>query len=233
MTDWFEFKGKRCTDYGIHVSEHPPLTIPAERVSYVDVPGRPGSLTVLEGEDVYQDTILTAQCWLADPARIPDIAAWLKGSGKVTFANRQGGFYVGRVSNQIPFEKILRGRPHRSFSVNFRCKPFWYAANVSDITLTESTQFLHNPGSVYAEPVITVHGSGDIMLMVDTTVLRLSGVEGSITVDTPLMEAYSGSTAMNDRMAGEFPRLPPGDCAVSWLGDVTKVVIRPGWRYLV
>ena len=27
------------------------------------------------------------------------------------------------ISNQIPFEKILRGNPHCSFAVNFRCLP--------------------------------------------------------------------------------------------------------------
>ena len=31
MTDWFEWNGKKCTDFGIHVSEHPPITLPVER----------------------------------------------------------------------------------------------------------------------------------------------------------------------------------------------------------
>ena len=125
MNDWFIWNGARCTEYGMHVLELPPPTIPAERVTFTNVPGRPGSLTMLEGEDVYEDLVLTAQCVLPDPTKIPAIAAWLRGSGTVTFANRQGGFYYARVVNQIPFEKILRGNPHRSFAVNFRCKPFW------------------------------------------------------------------------------------------------------------
>ena len=93
MNDWFEWNGVRCTQYGIHVSELPPPTIPSERATYTNVPGRPGSLTTLEGEDVYEDVVLTAQCFLSDPTKIPAIAAWLKGSGKVAFADRQGGFY--------------------------------------------------------------------------------------------------------------------------------------------
>ena len=93
MNDWFEWNGVRCTEYGIHVTEMPPLTVPAERVSHTTVPGRPGSLTSLEGDDVYDDMLLSVTCVLDDPARIPVIAAWLKGSGTVTFANRQGGFY--------------------------------------------------------------------------------------------------------------------------------------------
>lgn len=232
MTDWFEWNGVRCTEYGVHVSEQPPLTIPAERVTYANVPGRSGSLTTLEGGDVYEDVVRTAQCFIDSDARVPAIAAWLRGAGTVAFANRPGGFYYGRVANQIPFERILRGRPHRAFSVNFRCKPFWYHANVPDVTVTQSATVLTNPGSVYAEPVLTVYGSGDIALMVDTTLIELSDVSGSITIDTPLMEAYSGNTALNDHMSGEFPRLPPGEAAISWTGDVKRVVVRPNWRSL-
>ena len=232
MNDWFEWNGVRCTQYGIHVSELPPPTIPSERVTYTNVPGRPGSLTTLEGEDVYEDVVLTAQCFLADPMKIPAIAAWLKGSGKVAFANRQGGFYHARVANQISFEKILRGNPHRSFAVNFRCKPFWYQENVESVTLTASTSTITNPGSVYSEPVITVYGSGNITLMVGMTITELEGVSGSVTLDTPLMEAYSGTTSMNSVMSGDFPVLLPGRNAVSWTGSVTKIEIRPNWRYL-
>ena len=130
MNDWFEWKGVRSTEYGIHVLEQPPLTVPSERATFTDVPGRSGSLTTLEGDDVYDDMVLTATCLIANPSRISEIAAWLKGSGTVTFANRDGGFYYARVVNQIPFEKVLRGNPHRSFSVNFRCKPFWYLSGV-------------------------------------------------------------------------------------------------------
>ena len=232
LNDWFAWNGKRCTDFGVHVSDQPPLTIPAERVTYLSVPGRPGSLTTLEGEDVYDDLVLTAACWLADPTKIPAFAAWLKGSGKVTFAHRPSGWYEARIANQISFEQILRGRPHRTFAVNFRCKPFWYQANVQPITLTTSTQLVTNPGSVYAEPVITVYGEGNISLMVGTTIVQLEDVSGSITLDTPLMEAYTGATSQNGKMTGEFPVLKPGANAVSWSGSVTKVVVQPNWRFI-
>mgnify|MGYP003222896006 CR=1 FL=1 len=199
MNDWFIWNGARCTEYGMHVLELPPPTIPAERVTFTNVPGRPGSLTTLEGEEVYEDLVLTAQCVLPDPTKIPAIAAWLRGSGTVTFANRQGGFYYARIVNQIPFEKILRGNPHRSFAVNFRCKPF---------------------------------GSGSITLMVGMTIVELEGITGSITLDSRLQEAYSGVTSLNSAMSGDFPKLLPGNNAVSWTGNVTKVDIQPNWRYL-
>ena len=70
MQDYFIWNGTDCRDYGIHVTEQPPITIPSERSTQTNVPGRPGSLTQLEGEDVYDDMILTATCFISDPAQI-------------------------------------------------------------------------------------------------------------------------------------------------------------------
>ena len=121
---------------------------------------------------------------------------------------------------------------NRSFAVNFRCKPFWYLSGVEPITLTSSTSIISNPGSVYSEPVITVYGSGEITLMVGTTIVELSDVSGSITIDSSLMEAYSGDVSMNACMSGDFLRLQPGQNAISWSGDVTRIVVQPNWRML-
>ena len=232
MQDYFIWNGVDCRTYGIHVSEQPPITIPLERSTQTNVPGRPGSLTQLEGDDVYDDMILTAACFITDPAQIPAIAGWLKGSGTVTFANRTGGHYKARVANQIPFEKVMRGRSHCTFAVNFRCFPFWYLEDVQDIMLTSSGQFITNPGSVYAEPIITVYGSGDIALMINGTITELTDISESITVDTVLKEAYKGTNLLNDHMSGDYPVLKSGSNSVVWTGVVTRVVIRPNWRYL-
>ena len=129
-------------------------------------------------------------------------------------------------------EKVLRGNPHCTFAVNFRCYPFFYAENVSDITITTSGTTVTNPGSVYSEPVITVTGSGDITLMVGTTIVELTDVSGSIIIDSVLQEAYKGTTLMNDHMSGDFPVLKPGLNGISWMGTISQVVLRPNWRYL-
>ena len=232
MNDYFIWNGVDCRTYGIHVSELPPITIPAERTTQTNVPGRPGSLTTLEGRDVYDDMLLAAQCFISDPTQIPAIAAWLKGAGTVVLPNRPGGHYRARIANQIPFEKILRGNPHCSFAVNFRCFPFWYQDNVAETTVTVSGTTITNPGSVYSEPVLTVTGSGDITLTVGTTIVELTGITDSIVIDCALKEAYKGTTLMNEHMSGDFPILVPGLNAISWTGNVTRVVVKPNWRYL-
>ena len=247
MLDWFEWNGVRCTEYGIHVSEQPAITIPKERVEQITIPGRPGTLTVAEGEDVYEDITLKVTCWLADPLAIPRIAAWLKGRGTVTFVNRPGGFYYARVSEQIGFERILRGNPHRSFTVTFLCSPFWYQNDVEDILITTQSYLVDNPGSVYSEPVITVAGYGEINLMVNDATVYLDNVSGQVVIDCEAGIAYGYDSSGNKVFAGEqvkleegaWPRLEPAGTAnlISWAtvggsSRVDYVRIQPSWRYL-
>lgn len=232
MNDWFEWNGVRCTEYGIHVTEQPSIIRPSERVTFTNIPGRNGALTTLEGDDVYDDFILPIACTVSDISRLPDICAWLKGAGTLKLAARSGGFYHARLANQIELTKVLRNHENRIFTLNFRCKPFWHQENVPEVTITTSGMFITNPGSVHSEPVITVYGSGEITLMVGTTIVELDGITDSITLDTPLMEAYKGVISMNGCMSGDFPTLAPGANAISWTGDVTKVVIQPNWRSL-
>ena len=153
MNDWFEWNGRRCTELGIHVLEQPVYTLPAERSTFTSVPGRSGSLTTLEGDEVYDDIVLTATCMIDSESRIPALSAWLK-------------------------------------------------------------------------------GSGDITLMVGTTIVELTGVDESVTINCEMLECYKGSASCNAQMSGDFPVLASGSNAISWTGSVTKVVIQPNWRFL-
>ena len=236
LNNWFKWNGVSCIQYGIYVTELPPPTIPAERVTHTNVPGRAGSLTTLEGDYVYDDIVLSCTCVISDPSKIPAIAGWLRGSGTVTFADRDGGFYYATVANQIPFEKILRGNPHRLFTINFRCKPFWYVEYCDPeifLTQMETTAIINNPGNVPSEPVINITGTGEITLMVNGTIIELSDMNGDIIIDSQLQEAYNGTVSMNSNMSGDFPMLQPGQNAISWSGDLTALVIEPNWRYLL
>ena len=232
MNNWFSWNGVRCTEKGLWVTELPPPTVPAERAAFTNIPGRAGSLATLEGEDVYDDLLLSATCIVSDPSKVPEIAAWLNGSGTVTFANRQGGFYFAHIVNQISFEKILRGNPHRSFVVNFRCQPFWYHADVQPITVTTPGTFISNPGTIASEPVIKVTLSGDAEITIGGYLFSLTGVTGTVTIDTPRLECYQDYQSKNGCMSGDFPRIGTIGAYVNWSGAVSKIGIEPNWRSL-
>ena len=107
-----------------------------------------------------------------------------------------------------------------------------YKDNVSDVTITTSGNTIAIPGSVYSEPLITLTGSGDITLIVGTTIVELTDITTGIVLDCSLKEAYLNTTLMNDHMSGDFPVLKPGMNATSWSGNMTSVVISPRWRFL-
>lgn len=233
MRDYFEWNGQRSTAFGVHVTDQPGIIRASERATFTSVPGRSGTLTTLEGADVYDDFILPIDCTVRDLSRLGEISAWLRGAGRLVTPEQPGGYYDARVVNQIEFAKVLRGRTNRTFTVTFRCHPFWYLSGVADIVLTESTSIITNPGSIASEPVITVTGSGDITLMIGQSNIELEGVTGSVTLDTPLMEVYNDATPLNEILTGEFPQLPPDVVPISWTGNVTKVTITPNWRFLL
>lgn len=232
MLDWFEWNGVRCTQYGIHVLTQPELIRPAERATFTSVPGRSGTLTTLEGEDVYDDIIVSAECIIESINQLTAINSWLRGSGTVTFANRQGGFYYARIVNQISFEKILRGNPHRSFAVTFRCQPFFYLEKAADVTINIPGTVLNNPYGVFSEPILRITMSGNAQITIGASYFELSSINGTLVVDSSLMETYMNYTSYNSSMAGDYPRLMAGNNLISWTGNVDHIVIQPNWRML-
>ena len=232
MKDYIIWKGVNSRTVGITVTELPEIILPEERVTFTDVPGLSGSLAQTEGVDVYKDITLAVKCYCPDPApaAVAAIAAYFRRAGRLELPNRPDGYYEARVVNQIPFAKILRGNTPRTFTVNFRCKPFLHLYSGETEQTVSSGDFLHNPTGVQAKPLITITGSGDITLLVGTQIIQLNGIDGGIILDSELQEAYWDNALKNNCMTGEFPVLGEGDSAVSWTGgSVSEVKVTPRW----
>ena len=232
MKDYITWKGISSRTIGITVTELPEIILPEERVTFTDIPGLSGSLAQTEGVDVYKDITLAVKCYCPNPtpAAVMAIAAYFKGSGRLELPSRLDGYYEARVVNQIAFAKILRGNAPRTFTVNFRCKPFLHLYDGEIEQTVNSGDFLHNPTGIQSKPLITITGSGDITLFVGMQIIQLNGIEGGITLDSELQEAYWNGVLKNNDMTGEFPVLDKGNTAISWTGDiVTEVSVIPRW----
>lgn len=234
MADWFNFAGTRSTTHGVYVQDFPPLTLPEERAKFETVPGRSGSLTLLEGDAVYDDIVLSIDCFVRDLSKLDTIGAWLRGRGALVLGNMPDRYYDARCVNQIELAKVLRGRQHRTFTAVFRCKPFRYVYPApATITKTVSGQIITNPGTTDAEPYITVTGSGDVTLTIGAKTMQVAGLASKITIDVAAGLAYNDAINLTGSLTGDWPMtIPPGNSAVSWTGAVTKVEITPGWRYI-
>ena len=227
---WFKFKGIDSRQMGMRVTAMPKTTRPEKRVETLTVAGRNGSLHLDEG--VYESYDKTMECAVIKRAKIDELAAWLIGSGEMIFSTEPDKVYEVMMSNKIEFSAMMR--TFQKFMVTMDTQPFKYSVNAfgDTLELTKETKVL-NPGTVYSQPSITVHGSGDIILRINNVDYPLHSVEDHITIDCEMMEVFKGDTSQNSRYgAMDFPRLEPGENTISWSGNVEKIVIEPKWRWL-
>ena len=94
---------------------------------------------------------------------------------------------------------------------------------------------LTNRGNVASRPTVTVYGSGNVELAINSvTVLSLSIEGGSITIDAEEMNAYHGDALMNRHVTGDYAdlRLNVGENVISWCGDVTAIRVEDFSRWL-
>ena len=62
--------------------------------------------------------------------------------------------------------------------------------------------------------------------------LDFTGISDSVIMDSELEECLHSDQNASAAMSGEFFRIPPGENAFAWTGNVTSVVIDPNWRSL-
>jgi phage-related protein len=248
--DWFEWNGVKCTDYGMHVLAQPDHISPAEKASTIEIPGRSGTLTQLEGTDIYSDLGLSCTCVVDDPyyvkdgsniSRISEITNWLRGSGTIKFANRTEGCYYGRIANQISFSQIVRGDPHRSFSIQFRCNPFLYLdSGNTPIEVGSDPVLITNAGNVTAQPLIKVTGTSEGSIMIGNQTMLVNDFSniGYILIDCEAKIAYKGAKGsvtdplmlLSTRITGEWIEIPTGQSYITLTGGITSAMVTPRWR---
>lgn len=228
--NWFKFNNRSSLEFKtLIVNELPSIIKPAEKVNKYDIESRNGDLIISTG--FYSNMTKTVECTVRNINEIDEIVSWLKGSGDVIFSNQEDRYYQAAIVNQIDFERVIK--QYRKFIIQFECQPFGYLLEGEEnIILTENNSIIKNVGSIESEPVISISGSGDIELTIGLKTIKLTGVASSITIDTPLLEAYKGVEVQNKKFKGEFPTLPVGQFSISWTGNVNKVEIKPNWRCL-
>lgn len=227
---WFTFNGIDSRYMGVIVTAMPETVRPDRRITSVKIPGRSGLLHL--DEAVYESYIRTMECAIKNRENIDEIAAWLTGSGKMIFSTEPDKVYDVTISNKISIVGMMR--TFQKFMVTMDTQPFKYRemARRDTLILTEGT-FFRNKGNVYANPLITVYGTGDISLFINDEEFLLRDVEESITIDSEIMEVFRENRNQNHKYRNtKFPRLETGINSIDWTGEVTKVEVVPRWRYI-
>lgn len=232
---YFIWKGIDCRSMGVRLSGPVSIVRPEERVKHVEIPGRSGDLTELEGEQIYNSYIQTAGIMVHGGRHVRDIYNWLKGSGYVTFSGEPDRRQKARVIGAITLNKHSYNMDWWEGEVQFYCQPLKERLQSDKVTITSSGSIVMNAGDVIARPFITLIASNStVVITIGGNTLTITGltVTGIYDVDCETMEVWDYAPNLRTRYStGDFPLLNPGSNEVTGSGW-SSLVIEKRERFL-
>lgn len=234
MMPWFVWKGKNSlNDYGLWIKSLPGRVRPEERHEEVEIPGRAGSLLLLEGEDIYSPYTEEMVVIARDNINIDRVIEWLRGNGDLILWNDINKARSGRIVGRVAFDRV--NNCWTEATVPFYFQPF--RKNIypeSDrITVTGASGSIRNLGDVASKPVVSITGSGNNTITIGTQAMTF--VMGSspvtITVDCGAEMITSGNSIWSGTFSGDFWKIAKGSNAITQTGSA-RIVIDPNWRWL-
>jgi len=228
MEHFFVYNGESSLDYGVWISGGATFNAPARDVSTEMVPGRNGLVTFDNGR--FENVTLTYPAWITRrfQPRVDDFRAFLasqKGYHRLEDTYHPDEYRLAVFKSGLEVSTTARNLAG-SFAVVFDCKPQRFLKSGEHFKAYDSGSTLRNPTRFDALPLIVCSGNGTITL--NGTEITISGNEGQIYIDCDLQDAYLGSTNKNSKITPNFPKLSPGDNALTYTG-VTGVQIMPRW----
>ena len=205
-------------------------------MQHVEIPGRSGDLTELEGEDIFNSYIQTATILVPGGYRVREIYNWLKGAGYVTFHGEPDRKQAARIIGAITLNKHSRNLDWWVGDVQFYCQPLKQLLFESPVTITSSGSTVKNTGDVESRPKITAKASGTSMtITANGKTLTISGLTSGneYIIDSEIMEVTNAerSALLTKDSLGDFPMLKPGSNTITGSGW-SKLVIDRRERFL-
>lgn len=217
MFSYFVWNGVNSRDMGIYLDAPAPVIRGKERTVDATVLGRAGTLTLTEGEDIYEP--YTQQLILRAREDAHEVSKWLRGSGWVSFSAEPEKRQQARVINQISFKKMSRHLSWYEGTVAFHCQPLKRLVHEGEYAIVHAAS-VTNLGDVTERPVITLTGAyGDISLGFAhgsaIELLTITGLDedyGGCVVDCGARQLLSldGKTLLTNLTGGVFPFIEPG-----------------------
>lgn len=234
--DLFWLDNACCSDFGLVLQGPVTFSGAQPKVDTVSVPGRNGDLCFFDGS--FHNDSGKAKCFALDSKdvshKLDAITGWVfsnLGYRRLLVSQEREVYRLARVS--IGPENEIRMRRLAPFEIAFDCKPQKYLLSGEyPVSFLTPGGTLHNPYAFTALPKITVYGSGPGSLQVGSTTAQIKALDGSLTLDSEIQDAYKGvpSQNKNDEIyAPIFPELAPGDNAVIWTGGIERVEVVPRW----
>lgn len=205
-----------------------------EDVEFIEIKGRDGELTKKYG---YKNIPFPVTFYMhADSFKTAFRKAkpFLLNAKTIQVDDDDEVFYKVKSVKINPAENTMR--TFGEFEVEFTLDPYMYEINNEPITITSRT-VIKNDGHKTL-PIITAQVSGTGKIYVNDQEIIIQNVNGSITIDSEMKNAYRKSPTgliaenMNKHMIGHFPVLQHGDNVVEFSGNISKLEVIPNRRWV-
>ena len=233
---YFIWNGMDCRNMGVTLAGPVAIVRPEERVKHVEVPGRSGDLTQLEGENIYNSYIQTVTIQVRGGFHVRDVYRWLRGGGFVTFSGEPDRKQPARIIGAITLDKYSHNLDIWTGEVQFYCQPLKQLLTSETVEVTSSGTAIYNAGDVTEKPKIklTASGGNATLTIGGNTTLMLnltSGVNSVLDSETQEMITLSGGGSVTNQTVGEFPIIPVGSQTITGTGW-SKLEIERRERFL-
>lgn len=216
-----------ASSYGLGLVGRPVIPTAKQKVEHIEIPGRHGSLTK---KGAYENVPFKVKFNMLERENIKPFIRrakpWLL-QGKTLFFTDDD---VHRKIKHVEMGDITTEiEEHGEFEVDFTLDPFEYTEDVN-LKLTKPG-VIYNPGTIESDPKFWIVGNGTFRITINDVSFQIKDVNGSVVIDSEVLEAYTDTISMNNKMVGQFPILGVGENKIEWSGSIQFMEIRPRWRY--
>ena len=232
---YFIFNGHRSTEFKIGIEQCRSYPTAARSVGRQTIPGRAGEL--LRETGTYSNVTQSYEIYFNGKAggmtaAAAKITQWLmsaRGYRRLEDSYEPDCYRMANFAGSLDIENWMNlyGR----VVLQFDCMPQrWLKSGEVPIAITAQGQSLPNQWQP-AMPLIQLIGTGSGELSVGSSTISITGIDGSLTIDSETQNAYNGTINKNNTItvSGGFPVLDTGDTPITWSGGITAIKITPRW----
>jgi phage-related protein len=238
----FIINGVHSSDLKSFIQHRPEIPVPRRKVTLRDVPNRSGLVPF--DEKAYENTTMTltlvtygASEEEADYNRSLVFNAFNSG-GYLPFTPYfdKGKVYMVHLESMSFTGSRMYGH-NQPYTLTFSVKPFKYDSQNQKMVFTTSANLI-NHYFFHSEPLITLYGTGDTTLVVNSESFVFKNITGSLIIDSETENCYrmNGEQIINENKKMytiDFPQFKPGQNTVSWTGNITRIEVEPRWQSLL
>jgi len=213
------------------IENAPETNRPARKVDRYEVPGRNGDIVV--AQDAWENVPRTYDlvAYGGDYNQMTSaLMEWLyapSGYQRLEDSFDALVYRLAYVSEATDIENLVN--ENGRCTVSFECDPRRFLKTGESAVTLSGTGTITNPTRFTAKPVITVSGSGNGTIECGGNTITIAGIYDGMTIDCEQMDAYAGTTNLNNLVSGSFPVIPGGEQTIIITGGITSISVVPNW----